>query len=109
MKLLEQKLGRALSVKQVSKYLNINEKTVRMHYQELGGIRLGRQIKFFERRIVDALEKRQKQICGADQEERSAEREGLPDVEGSESVGSKDEKNVRRRVERQDKHGLFDD
>ena len=108
MKLLEQNLGRVLSVKQVSKYLNINEKTVREHYQELGGIRLGRHFKFFERRIIDAVEKRQ-EICGADQEERSAEREGISDTEGSESVGSKDEKNVRRRVERQDdKHGLLD-
>jgi hypothetical protein len=107
MKLLEQNLGRVLSVKQVSKYLNINEKTVREHFQELGGIRLGRHFKFFERRIIDAVEKRQ-EIYSADQEERSAEREGISDTEGSESVGSKDEKNVRRRVERQDdKHGLF--
>ena len=107
MKLLEQNLGRVLSVKQVSKYLNINEKTVREHYQELGGIRLGRHFKFFERRIIDAVEKRQ-EIYSADQEERSATGKGLSDAEGSESVGSKDEKAIRRRVERQDdKHGLF--
>ena len=107
MKLLEEYLGRVLSTKQVANYLNIKEKTVRIHYQELGGIRIGRQYKFFERGIINAIQKSQKQIYSTGQEERSAEREGLSDVEGSESVGSKDEKNVRRRLERQDKHGLL--
>ena len=107
MKLLEQNLGRVLSVKQVSKYLNINEKTVREHYQELGGIRLGRHFKFFERRIIDAVEKGQ-EIYSTGQEERPTEGKGISDAEGSKKVGSRDAKAVRRRVERQDKHGLLD-
>ena len=107
MKLLEEYLGRALSTKQVANYLNIKEKTVREHFQELGGIRLGRHFKFFERRIIDALEKRE-EIYSASQEERSAEREGISDPEGSESMGSQDEKAERRRLERgNDRHGLF--
>ena len=107
MKLIEQHLGRALSVKQIAEYLNINEKTVREHYQELGGIRIGRQFKFFEREVINAIQKSQKQIYSASQEERETEGEGVRKIEPSQSVGSKDEKNVRRRLERNDKHGLF--
>ena len=106
MKLLEQNLGRVLSTKQVAKYLNIKEKTVRTHYQELGGIRLGRHFKFFERRIIDAVEKRQ-EIYSADQEERAAERKGVLEVGRCKGMGEQNAKNVRRRLERQDKHGLF--
>ena len=108
MKLLEQKLGRVLSVKQVSKYLNINEKTVREYYQDLGGIRLGRHFKFFERRIIDALDKRQEQIYSTGQEGRPATGESIPDAERGKGMGSKTEKAVQRRVERNDKHGLLD-
>ena len=108
MKLLEQKLGRVLSVKQVSNYLNINEKTVREHYQELGGIRLGRHYKFFERRILDALEKRQEQVYSTDQEERTAEGEGLPETGRREGMGKSNAADVRRGIQRDDRHGLLD-
>ena len=103
---LEKSLGKALTVKQLAEFLGINQKTLRENYRQFGGIKVGRHYRFFTKEVAHALEKRQ-EIYSADQEERSAEREGLPDTEGSESVGSKDEKNVRRKVERQDKHGLF--
>ena len=104
---LEKSLGKAITVKELAEYLGISEKIVRDNYKELGGCRIGRHYRFFTKEIKDALEKRQ-EICGTDQEERSAEREGLPDVEGSESVGGQDEKAERRRVERHDRHGLLD-
>ena len=105
---LEKILGRTITVKELAEFLGINQKTLRENYRQFGGIKIGRHYRFFTKEVANALEKRQ-EICGADQEERSAEREGISDTEGSESVGSKDEKNVRRRVERQDdKHGLLD-
>ena len=103
---LEKSLGKALTAKQLAEFLGVNEKTIRENYRQFGGIKIGRHYRFFTKEVANALEKRQ-EICGADQEERSAEREGLSDAEGCESVGSKDEKNVRRRLERHDKHGLF--
>ncbi len=106
---LEKSLGEAITVKELSEYLGINQKTLRENYRQFGGIRIGRHYRFFTKEVANALEKRQEQIYSASQEERSAEREGLPDTEGSEGVGSQDEKAVRRRVERQDdKHGLLD-
>jgi excisionase family DNA binding protein len=103
---LEKILGEAITVKELAEYLDINEKTLRENYRQFGGIKIGRHYRFFTKEVANAMEKRQ-EIYSADQEERSAEREGLSDAEGSKSVGSQDEKNVRRRLDRQDKHGLF--
>ena len=108
MKYLEKLLGEAITVKELSEYLGINQKTLRENYRQFGGIRIGRHYRFFTKEIKDALEKRQEQIYSADQEKRSAEREGLSDVEGSESMGSHDAKAVKRGMERHDKHGLLD-
>jgi excisionase family DNA binding protein len=106
---LKKYLGDVMTVKELADYLKINEKTVRENYLQFNGVRIGRHYRFFTQEVANALEKRQKQIYSADQEERSAAGEGLSDVEGSEGVGSQDEKAVRRRVERQDKHGLLVD
>ena len=104
---LEKSLGEAITVKELAEYLGINQKTLRENYRQFGGVKIGRHYRFFTKEVANALEKRQ-EIYSADQEERSAERKSISDTEGSESVGSKDEKAVRRRVERQDdKHGLF--
>ena len=106
MKGLENSLGKAISAKELAKYLGINEKLVRLHYKILGGIRIGRNYRFFERRIIHALEKRQP-IYSANQEVRSAQREGISHPEGSKKVGIGNEKDVRRRLERNDRHNLF--
>ncbi len=53
---LEEELGKALRPKEVAKYLGLDEKTVRLYYQKLGGMRLGRRYVFFERRIIDAVQ-----------------------------------------------------
>ena len=105
---LEKLLGKAISVKELAEYLSISEKTVRDNYKQLGGCRIGRHYRFFTKEIKDALEKTEKQICGASQEKRKTQGEGLSDTERSEVVGGKAEKNVKRRVERHDKHGLLD-
>ena len=104
---LEKILGKAISVKELAEYLGISEKTVRDNYKQLGGCRIGRHYRFFTKEVANALEKRQEQIRGASQEERSAEREGIPDAERGKGMGGSAKKNVRRRVERDDKHNLF--
>ena len=105
---LEKALGKAMTAKQLGEYLSISEKTVRDNYEQLGGVRIGRQIRFFERRVIYALEKTEKQIYSANTPKRSAEGEGVSHHEGSEDVGSKNAKNVGRRVDRQDRHCLLD-
>jgi hypothetical protein len=107
---LEKTLGRALTVKQVAEFLNINEKTVRERYQDFKGIKIGRHYRFFERSIIYAIQKQtEKQVHSTGEKGKNKEGESFSDTEGSESVGSQNEKAVRRRVERQDKHGLLVD
>ena len=104
---LEKILGEAITVKELAEYLGINQKTLRENYRQFGGIRVGRHYRFFTKEVAKyALEKRQ-EIYSASQEERSAEREGISDAEGSKKMGIGNAENVRRRVERHDKHRLF--
>jgi len=104
---LEKILGEAITVKELAEYLGINQKTLRENYRQFGGIRIGRHYRFFTKEVAKyALEKRQ-EIYSASQEERSAEGEGIRKTEPGQSMGSQNEKAVRRRLERQDKHGLF--
>lgn len=108
MKELEETLGKAISVKELANYLNISEKIVRENYQQLGGIRIGRHYRFFTKEVTNALEKREKQIYSASEEERETERESISDPKGSKDMGIGNEKNAGRRLERHDRHGLLD-
>ena len=58
MKLLEKDLGKALRTQDVAEYLGVDIKTVRKYYRELGGIRLGRHYRFFEKEIFNAIQKK---------------------------------------------------
>jgi hypothetical protein len=50
--------GKRLSTQQVAAYLGLDQKTIRKYHQELGGIRLGRRYVFFEKEIINAIQKR---------------------------------------------------
>jgi len=104
---LEKNLGKSISSEQLATYLGIDVKTVRKHYSELGGMRLGRQYLFFERRVIDAIQKRTEMDSSSAQgwEETG---EGVSDQEASRIVGSQDKAKARQRVEQEDRHGLFD-
>lgn len=108
---LEQSLGKALRTKDVAEYLGCNVKTVIEHYQELGGIRLGRQYRFFEKEIINAISKRKE--MGSPSEENGSQEDAQKgksvfDKEGSQELGSHDEAKARRRVVRTDRHRLLD-
>lgn len=103
---LEEELGRGLRPKEVAEYLGLDEKTVRRYYQELGGMRLGRSILFFERRILDAIQKKTEVDCPS-AEVRDETRQGLSDQEGGAGLGNEDEAKTRERLEKEDRHGLF--
>ena len=107
MKDLENSLGKALTTKELAEYLGVNEKTIRENYRQFGGVKIGRHYRFFTKEVTNALEKRE-EICGADQEERSAEGKGLQDTERSQILGKQDAQDVGRGMERDDRHGLLD-
>ena len=56
-KYLEQQLGRCLSTQEVADYLNLDKATVRKHYKDYGGVRRGRNFKFFEKLLVQTIKK----------------------------------------------------
>ena len=107
MEILEQNLGKPLRTKDVAKYLGLDIKTVRKYYRELGGIRLGRNYVFFEKEIVDAISKR-KAMDSPSEEGRPATEQGVLDQERSQRLGSQNAAETSRRVELEDRHGLFE-
>ena len=106
MKLLDEHLGKAISAEDVAAYIGCDVKTVRKHYRELGGMRLGRHYLFFERSIIDAVSERTKMDCPSAKRGEEAG-EGLLDKEGGAVVGSQNAAKALKRLERQDRHGLY--
>ena len=106
MEIINNQLGRALSAKELAAYLGLDPKTVRQYYRELGGIRLGSRIVFFEKEFINAIQKRTNLDC-PDPEGRAEAGESVSDENGGNGLGSRDEAKTRKRLEREDRHGLF--
>jgi len=104
---LEQSLGKALRAKDVAEYLGMNVKHIRNHYKDLGGIRLGRHYRFFEKEIYYAIQKRT-EVDSPSQKRKPEIGKGVFDKEGSQGLGNQDEAKASRRLEREDHHGLFE-
>ena len=103
---LDNKLGRALNAKDLAAYLGLDPKTIRKYYRELGGIRLGSRIVFFEKEFINAIQKRTELDCPS-AEGRAETGESVPDEERGNRVGSRDAAKTRKRLEQEDRHGLF--
>jgi len=104
---IRSQLGQALSAKQIAQYTGLDVKTVRKYYEKLGGIRVGSRIVFFEKEFINAIQTQSQVVCPGAQ--RGPEmRTGLPDEEGGRGLGSGDAEKARKRVVRQDRHGLFE-
>jgi DNA-binding transcriptional regulator YhcF (GntR family) len=106
MDLLKKELGKALSVKELANYLDADAKTIRKYYQELGGIRIGRHFKFFEKEVINAVQT-WNEIHRTSEEEQKENREGIQEAPRSSGLGIGNEANARSRLEREDRHGLF--
>jgi predicted DNA-binding transcriptional regulator AlpA len=103
---LEQSLGKALRAKDVAEYLGMNVKHIRNHYKDLGGIRLGRHYRFFEKEIYYAIQKRT-EVDSPSEKRKPEIGKGVFDQEGSQGLGNQDEAKASRRLEQEDRHGLF--
>jgi excisionase family DNA binding protein len=106
MDVLTEQLGKSMTSQEVAAYLDIDVKTVRKYYRELGGIRLGRHYRFFEKEICNAVQKK-KQMDSPGEERWTTEGESIPDQEGGLGLGECSKQTTRKRMEREDRHGLF--
>ena len=95
-----------MTAEEVAVLMKVNVKKVRSMYKELGGMRLGRNYLFFERSVQDAIQKRT-EVDSPSAEGREATGEGVSDKEASIRLGGQDAAKARKRMEREDRHGLF--
>ena len=103
---IKKHLGQVLSAKQIAEYTSLDVKTIRKYYRELGGIRLGSRIVFFEKEFINAIQKSTELDCPS-AEGRAETGESVPDKERGNGVGSRDAAKTRRRLVQEDRHGLF--
>ena len=106
MQIVKDQLGQALRPQEISDYTGLDVKTVRKYYRELGGIRVGSRILFFEKEFINAIQTRT-QLDRPGSEERAETGESVPDEERGNGVGSRDAAKTRKRLEQEDRHGLF--
>ncbi|MDP2643826.1 MAG: hypothetical protein Q8P24_02695, partial [Desulfobacterales bacterium] len=104
---VEKDLGKALRPKEVADYLGVDDKTIIKYYKELGGMRLGSRYIFFERRIIDAIQKRTT-VDSPGAEGWTTAEQSVPDQEGGKGLGSRNEAKASKRVEREDRHDMLD-
>jgi hypothetical protein len=104
--MMEDQLGRVLRPEDMARYIGLDVKTVRAYYAFLGGVRLGRRILFFEKEVINAIQKRSK-LGGPSENQREAEGEDLSEQEGSHSMGKQGPIKSRRDMAREDKHGIL--
>jgi len=109
---LREKLGYVYSSQEIAEYLSIDEDTVRKYYRQLGGMRLGRRILFFdkliERSICDAiLQQKEEEMDCLRKKERGKETSVIFNEEGSSGVRGKVEKIPKEQMGRRDPFHLL--
>jgi hypothetical protein len=111
---INEELGRPMSAQEVAAYLDIDVKTARKYYQQLGGIRIGSRYKFFEMEVCDAVQKNRNEkwqetnsVYWPSEKRREEDRKTVQDEESGSGMGNDDEKSIKRRLAKKDKHGLF--
>ena len=106
MEQLNESLGKTLSAQEVADYLHVDIKTVRKYYRELGGLRLGRHYKFFEKEIYNAIQN-WKEMESPSAERRNEDGENIQHTKGGNRLGNNNAEKTRKRLDRDDRHGLF--
>jgi hypothetical protein len=106
-KTIQEKLGQVLCANKIAEYTGLDVKTIRKYYRELGGIRVGSRILFFEKEFINAVQKRTEVVCPGP-EGRAETGEGVPDEEGSSGLGSGNAAEARKRMVQEDRHGLLE-
>ena len=109
-----EELGKRLRTDDVAKMLGLDRKTVIKYHTKLGGLKLGRNIMFFENLIVQALREgalyaisKGQKMDGAGYPAGKTEGEGIPDQAGCDHLGERAKIASVKRVLKTDQHGIY--
>lgn len=105
-RLMEKELGRPLRPEDMAHYLGLDEKTIRLYYRELGGIRLGRRFLFFEKEVLNAIQKRA-EVDRPGENKWDEEGKSLPEQEGGIKLGERKPSKSRADLAKEDKHDIL--
>ena len=103
---LFQHLGKSMTAKEVADFLCLDVGTVRKYYASLGGVRFGTAYRFFERRIIDAIQTQQ-EMGWASEAQLQENEKNIQHEKGGNRLGKRDGKGVNIQPER-DPYGLVD-
>lgn len=103
MEQLKKQLGQPLKTKDVALFLGLDVKTIRQYYLELGGIRLGRHFLFFEREVINAIQKK-RQVGRSSKKKRQEKGENVSDKKRSNQLGKRNAEKCIQRLAA--KHGV---
>jgi hypothetical protein len=109
MNMLTDKLGKKLTAQEIAEYLDVDAETVRRYYSDLGGIRLGSRILFFENLVIEkikeksnAIQTKEKEQCGVDSRCDAQREEVLQDIQYQDrgaSLGIRNKKSSGKRFD----------
>jgi hypothetical protein len=97
---LSEQLGRSMTTKEVAEFLSLDMVTVRKYYLQLGGVRFGTAYRFFERRIIDAIQKPQQQMDWSNSLSQPDQKENIQNEKGGNRLGKKHGKGIAISQER---------
>ncbi|MCK5020855.1 MAG: helix-turn-helix domain-containing protein [Candidatus Peribacteraceae bacterium] len=95
-----------MTVKEVASFLNLDPQTVRKYYRKLGGMRFGRSYRFFEKEVINALQKRQ-EMDGPNTQEWQDKEKNIFNQERGNYLGNRPEKTGMSGITLKDSHGLL--
>jgi len=111
MDLIKEELGKRLTVEEVATIFGVDERLVRQHYNELGGMRLGNRVYvFFEKEVINAVQrhnKHEKSVDRANQDQRKEGETSLRHTKRSTRVGGKRKKPAAQQSSGADPHGIL--
>ena len=99
-----------LTPKQVAQYLQMSPRTVYSHWEKLGGLKIGRTLRFRKENIDALFRQTEKKMESGGEKRKGKVLASLPDKNGSKSVGSRKMGGTGKpeAANNRNRHGLVD-
>jgi excisionase family DNA binding protein len=99
-----------MTPKQVAEYLMISPRTVYSRWEKLGGLRIGRTLRFRKETLDALFRPEEKKVERGGEKRRTAAHSDIQNENGSEKLGSRKEERAGNSgaSENRNRHGLLD-